>query len=244
MYPIAAELSASVLRSVLIAWIIACLGLSALEPIKPNLTMIFYLPANTSEAIANRTAPAIAVAFETLKRLEILSGFDVTWRIADCRCSSVLTAKIFDDSWIKRDDKTHVMFGGYCEKVCHILNTLSDSLDLPFLAIGCRTSRARNRILFPNHVSVEPSRRFTIAGLLALLENFNWKRLVILTVPTEPMLQLTGAVKTDVEARQWTAILMVTTITMVPEGFSSPQADQEVELILAEIKKEGRSEIT
>lgn len=234
-------MNASVLRSALTVWIIFSLGLDFLEAQKPDLNMLFLMPANKSKAIANYTAPVIVVAINSLNRREILNEFEVHWRVKDSQCSSTLTAKKFYSSWKTPGETTHVIFGGYCEKVCQLLVIISASMNVPFIAIGCRTSKERNHLLFPTHVSVEPSRYFTIAGLIALMENFNWKKLGILATPDVASVQLTSEVKTAVEARNWTATLMLTTISIVPEGFFSPEADREVELLLEELKTEARS---
>lgn len=152
-----------------------------------------------------------------------------------------MTAKILYEEWSGSNDKPHVIFGGYCPRVCDLLAVTAQSLNVPFLASACSENDQRNHVIRPTYLTFDYYRGSAIPVLFALMETYKWKRLAILLTADLNSFELAFKTKRAIEAKNLTAILTTTTMNMMPEGFTSPEADEEIELILGEIKKVARS---
>lgn len=244
MYQVVVGLKASALRSVLIVLIFFNLGLDFRRNLRPGqfkLNVFFLIPANTSDAIANRTVNALLVALKAIEKRDILHDIGVDWHVADIQSSSSLTAKKFYELWADRSETPHVIFGGYSEKLCTLLAILSHSLNMPFLAIGCKANNERNHVLLPTFLSFDYDPASVLPVVIALMETYNWKRLAILTTSDTTFFEVGLSAKMKIEEKKWKAIFIQTTMDMVPEGFTSPEADAEIKLLLENVKKQARS---
>jgi len=234
--------NASVLRCLFVVVIVFSLGCH--EPIlaaQLRLNMLFLIPANTTDAIANRTAGAIVVALDTIKKRYTLHDIELDWSLSDPQCSSSRTAKDVYKEWVDRSKTPKVIIGGFCEEVCDLLATLTYAINVPFIAIGCQTNDARNPEAMPTFLTMENYRPSAFPILIALMKTYNWKRLAILATSDRTSLELGLQAKVMIEDNEWRAVFIVTTMDVVPEGFTSRAADDNVKLALEEIRRNARS---
>ena len=233
----------SVLRSMLIVVIVFSIGLNSEDQTPFNLNMLLLIPANTTSAIANRSAGAIVLALNAIKKRGTFHNIQVNWHLDDPQCSTRLTAMHF---YKRRSDSflnPHVIVGGYCEDVCNLLAIITYALEIPFLASGCRKNSERNHVKMPTFLTFDYDHFDAFPAVIALMRAYNWKRLAIMATTDQTSYEMGLNAKKEVERQGWTAIFILTTMSVVPEGFTSPEADEEVKMLLKDIKDRARSQL-
>src|SRR6218665_2657974 len=232
----------SVLRSMLIVVIVFSLGcLRVILAAQLTLNVLILIPVNTSDAIANRTSGAIVVALDTIKKRDTLHDIELDWSLTDSQCWSIRVGMEAYKEGQKRRKPPDVIIGGYWDQVCRLLATITSALNVPFIAIGCKPNDARNHNRMPTFLTMDYYRPSYLPSLVKLMETYNWKRLAILTTSDRTYLELGLKAKVMVEAKEWTAVFILTTINMATKGYKSLEVDENINLVLEEIRRNARS---
>lgn len=147
-----------------------------------DVKMGILLPFTGSWAGGSKMASAILIAMDKVNSDPYwLQGYNLSYVLADDRCEAKRSLEIFVDYYTIEDPPVDVYIGPGCSVGCIPGAYIAAHWSIPIISWGCIASVLSDKTLYPYFVRTGGTYSRIGNLLRALLEQYNWDRMAILT---------------------------------------------------------------
>ena len=147
-----------------------------------DIKMGIFLPFTGGWPGGSKMASAILIAMDKVNSDPYwLKGHNLSYVVKDDRCEAKSSLEVLVDYYTLEDPPVDVFIGPSCSVGCQPGAYIAAHWNIPMISWGCGASVLSDKTLYPYFVRTAGSYSAVGDLLLALLKQYNWNRVGILT---------------------------------------------------------------
>ena len=166
-----------------------------------ELTIAALIPWNGTWPVGPRMASGLLVGIESVERLNLLPGYNISYVWRDSECSEGVTLEKLSDFAFARSKRMDVFIGPACSVGCIPGAHLASHWNVPMVSYGCADTRLSHKETFATFARTVGTLAHSGKLLLQCMARNKWGRVAIISTTQTVWSQIASFIKSGIDAQ-------------------------------------------